>query len=140
MPGPRPTPSPGLLREVAARLERRRVIGTRVTVVGPRYLEVSVKARVRALDGVNRPALRARVASALDRFFHPLTGGPDGTGWPFGRDVFRSEVLQVIDETEGVDHVLSLELSAEGCPPTCGNLCLPATWLPAAGPHEIEVV
>jgi hypothetical protein len=140
MPGGRPTPSPGLLRTVAARLERRRVLGTRVMVIGPRYLEVSVKARVRALEGVSRPGLSARVRDALDRFFHPLAGGPDATGWPFGRDVFRSEVLQVIDETEGVDHVLSLELLAEGCPPTCGNLCLPATWLPAAGPHDIEVV
>ena len=140
MPGPRPTPSPGLLREVAARLERRRAIGTRVMVVGPRYLEVAVRARVRAFDGVGKARLRGEVAAAIDRFLQPLTGGPDGTGWPFGRDVFRSEVLQVIDETAGVDHVLSLELIPEGCAPSCGNLCLRPTWLVAAGQHEIEVV
>ena len=44
-----------------------------------------------------------------------------------------------IDQTEGVDHVLSLELIAEGCEPTCGNVCLLPTWLVDAGPHNIEV-
>lgn len=140
MPGATPLPSAGLLGEIQARLDARRVIGTRVMVTGPRYLEVAVSARVKAFPKAARARVREQVAAAIDAFFHPLTGGPDGTGWPFGRDVYRSEILQVIDETPGVDHVLSLELIAEGCPPQCGNLCLRPTWLVAAGRHEIEVV
>jgi len=140
MPGATPEPSAGLLGEIQARLDSRRVIGTRVMVVGPRYLEVAVRARVKAFPKAAKPRLRDQVSAAIDGFFHPITGGPGGTGWPFGRDVYRSEILQVIDETPGVDHVLSLELIAEGCPPQCGNLCLRPTWLVAAGRHEIEVV
>jgi hypothetical protein len=79
------------------------------------------------------------VRDALDRFFHPLAGGPEGTGWPFGRDVYRSEVLQVIDEVPGVANVLALELVGDPCDPTCGNLCLGPTGLVAAGPHEVDV-
>jgi predicted phage baseplate assembly protein len=140
LPAARPVPSAGVLQRVAARLERRRMIGTRVVVVGPRYLEVAVRARVKAFDGIDKRRLRQQVAAALDAFFHPLSGGPDRSGWPLGRDVYRAEVMQVIDETAGVDHVLNLELSAQGCAPTCGNVCLRPTWLVAAGAHEIEVV
>jgi predicted phage baseplate assembly protein len=139
MPGPRPTPSAGLLRVVAARLDQRRTIGTRILVVSPSYLEVSVKARVKAFESANKLRLRRQVSDAIDAFFHPLRGGPDGTGWPFGRDIFRSEVLKELDETAGVDHVLTLELIAEGCPPNCGNVCLRPNWLVASGQHEIEV-
>jgi hypothetical protein len=140
LPVDRPAPSPGLLRLVTDYLSRRRVIGTRVVVVGPRYLEIIARAKVVACSGVNKADLQQRVADSLNRFFHPLTGGPAGKGWPFGRDVFRSEVLQVIDETAGVDHALSLELIAGDGAPQCGNVCLAPMELVAAGAHQIEVV
>jgi hypothetical protein len=99
-----------------------------------------VRARIKAFDAADTTRLRRNIADALDAFFHPLRGGPDRTGWPLGRDVFRAEVMQVIDETAGVDHVLSLELHVEGRGATCGNVCLRPTWLVAAGAHEIEVL
>jgi predicted phage baseplate assembly protein len=139
LPAARPTPSTGLIAAVRAQLERRRMIGTRVVVTAPRYLEVSVRARLQGLAGTDKARLAQAVKTAIDAFLHPLTGGPARTGWPLGRDVYRAELMQVIDETAGVDHVLSLELLAEGCEPSCGNLCLRPTWLVAAGPHEIEV-
>jgi hypothetical protein len=61
-------------------------------------------------------------------------------GWPFGRDVYRSEILQVIDGVAGVDNVLSLELIGDGGAAECGNLCVGAIELVAAGQHRIEVV
>ena len=140
LPLERPTPVGGFVDRIAARLESRRILGTRVVVTGPRYLELSVTAQVKAFDGVDAKRLAAQVAQALDAFFNPVSGGPDGTGWPLGRDVYRSEVMQVIDETPGVDHVLSLDLVAQGCAPECGNVCLRPTWLVAAGAHRIEVV
>lgn len=140
MPGPRPSPGPGTRRAVAAYLRRRRVIGTRVEVVAPTYLEVAVRARVSALTGVDRANLRQQIVAALDEFFDPLRGGPGRGGWPFGRDVFRAEVMQVIDGVAGVDYVVTLALSAAGCEPECGNVCLAPTWLVAAGRHDIEVL
>jgi predicted phage baseplate assembly protein len=139
LPKDRPSPSAGLRRAVAGYLARRRVIGARVEVVGPAYREVIVRARAQSCAGANRAETRQRIVAALDRFFHPLTGGPDGSGWPFGRDVYRSEVLQTIDETAGVDHALSLELVVDG-QAHCGNVCLGALELVAAGRHQIEVL
>jgi phage-related baseplate assembly protein len=129
----KPTPSAGLLRYAGARLERRRIIGSRIVVTGPEYVEVSVHARVKAFPGAGRDIVRRKVLESLDRFFSPMS-------WPFGRDVYRSEVLQAIDGTEGVDYVASLELAANNCPPRCGNICMPATALVAAADHEIEVL
>jgi predicted phage baseplate assembly protein len=140
MPGPRPAPSRGLLSDVRSFLQPRRVIGTRVEVVGPRYLEVTVRASVKTLPAASKSAVQQDVVAALNGFFDPLKGGPAGTGWPFGRDVYRSEVMQVIDAVAGVDHLLTLDLIAEDCAPQCGNLCLRPTWLVAAGAHQIEVV
>jgi hypothetical protein len=139
MPGSRPTPSLGLKRAVAAYLNRRRLIGTRVEVVGPTYVEVTVRAVVRASAGVDKGALNRRIVDALNGFFDPLHGGPDHGGWPFGRDVYRSEVLQVIDETVGVDHILDLGLFTQNCEPRCGNVCLAPTWLVASGQHQIRI-
>jgi predicted phage baseplate assembly protein len=140
LPAGRPVPGAGLKRAVSRYINRRRVIGTRVEVVGPTYLEVAVRARVKALDGASRAGVRQKIVEALNGFFDPLRGGPEGKGWPFGRDVYRSEVLQVIDEVAGVDHVFTMDLIAEGCEPQCGNVCLGPTWLVAAGRHEIEVI
>jgi predicted phage baseplate assembly protein len=139
-PGKRPQPSAGLLRVLAARLNNRRIVGTRFIVLGPDYVTVTVQASVKQVAYADRSQVAANVKAALNAFFDPLTGGPDGAGWPFGRGVYRSEVLQVMDQTAGVDYVRSLDLVADTCAPRCGNLCLGPTMLVATGDHEIEVV
>lgn len=140
LPQGRPLPSPGLLRVVSSYLRRRRIVGTRVEVVAPKYLDLSAQAEVRALSGINKAALRTAVVAALNKFLDPLVGGPDGTGWPFGRDVYRSEIMRVIDEVPGVDYVASLALIGEDGQPQCGNVCLGPTWLVAAGRHQITIL
>jgi hypothetical protein len=110
-----------------------------VEVVGPKYLDLSVQAEVRAQAGSNKANLQAAIVAALNKFLDPLVGGPDRSGWPFGRDVYRSEVMRVIDEVTGVDYVASLTLTAKG-EPQCGNLCLGPTWLVAAGTHQITLL
>jgi hypothetical protein len=140
LPVPRPQPSPGLIRAVRAYLNPRRVIGTRIEITGPSYREVAVRATVTAVTTASKSLLAAKIVDALNFFFSPFTGGPDKEGWPFGRDVYRSEVLQVIGDVPGVVHVLSLELVADGCDPQCGNVCLSPSQLVAAGPHNIQAV
>lgn len=140
LPTDSPRPSGGLVRTVQAYLDRRTILGTRAVVTGPRYRRVTVQAEVRAHAGADRAAIPARTSRALDEFFHPLRGGSDESGWPIGRDVYRSEVLQVIDETPGVEHVVSLTLISDGSEPSCGNVCLAPCELVGTGTHQIEVV
>lgn len=140
LPLDRPSPSLALRKQVAAYLERRRILGTRIEVAGPNYKKVAVRAEVRACRGSDTTNLHALLKQRVDDLFHPLWGGPMDDGWPFGRDVYRSEVLHVLDKTPGVDHVLSLELIADGCEPQCGNVCLGPLGLVDAGEHEFQVL
>lgn len=140
LPPGRPLPTPGLLLAVSAYLRRRRIVGTRVEVVGPTYLDLRVQAEVWALAGTNKARLQSEIVAAINRFLDPLVGGPDGSGWPFGRDLYRSEIMRVMDEVPGVDYVASLELIGENGQPQCGNVCVGPTWLVAAGAHPITVL
>jgi hypothetical protein len=140
LPQGSPMPTPGLLAAVSAYLRPRRVIGTRVEVVAPTYLEVAVQATVQSMTGTNRTNLQQAIVTALNNFLDPLAGGPDGTGWPFGRDVYRSEIMKVIDAVAGVDYITLLALLADSGQPQCGNVCLGATWLVQAGTHKITVL
>ncbi len=126
---------------VARYLDRRRSLTAEVHVVGPRYTTVTVHARLHVEPGTDVRGLRERARAALDEFLHPLRGGPDGAGWPIGRDVYRAEVLALLDSLPGVAWVEGLGLRLENEPgPRCGNIPLCPDSLVAAGPHRIEVV
>jgi hypothetical protein len=140
MPVPKPEPSLGLLCAVRSYLNRHRIIGMRINVVGPSYKEVKIEAQVKACDGINKADLRLLINEHLNSFLDPIKGGPDQNGWPFGRDVYRTEILQLIDEVEGVDRVESLSLIANGNEPQCGNIPLCPTELVTPGTHNITVM
>lgn len=140
LPQGRPMPTPGLLQSVSAQLRARRVVGTRAEVVAPTYLEVTVQATVQAKQRADKVALQTAVINALNSFFDPITGGPDNTGWPFGRSVYRAEILRILSEVASVDYVTSLALIAGEGPAQCGNICLGQTWLVAPGTHQIQVL
>ena len=139
VPAGKPEPSPGLLGAVRRYLNRRRMVTTRLEVVGPHYLAVRVIADVRTHRYVDAARVSLQIVEAIDAFLDPLGGGPDGLGWPFGRDVFRSEILQLIDGVPGVDHVLDLVLIGGEGERRCGNVTLCPTWLVCSGEHRIRV-
>jgi hypothetical protein len=140
MPVAKPEPTKGLLEAVGRYLDRRRMVCTRIEVAGPRYLAVAVASEIRMRAGANAVNVREKVIAALDAFLDPRRGGPCGLGWPFGRDIYRSEILQLLDNVPGVDHVLTLTLRGDMGTARCGDLPLCATWLPTPAPHDIEVV
>ena len=139
LPSGRPYPTPGLLRAVRRYLEPRRSLCTRLVLTGPCYRVVHVHARVQACVGVDPDRVRRDVLQAIEVFLDPLVGGPAGRGWPFGRDVYRSEVMHLLDTIPGVEHVLDLELAADDDETGCGDVCVGATGLTASGDHPIEV-
>ena len=46
--------------------------------------------------------VRRAARYALYRYLSPLAGGPQGTGWPFGRPVHAFELSAVLAEVPGV--------------------------------------
>jgi hypothetical protein len=56
--------------------------------------------------------LRQDCVSALYAYFHPVTGGPDGEGWPFGRPIHVGEVYSVLQRLPGVEIIEDARLFA----------------------------
>jgi hypothetical protein len=110
LPADQPRPTPELLRAVAADLAGRRPVACRVSVIGPDYQTVAVKATLSVGAGQG-PTVRARAVQALQDFLHPLRGGAGKRGWPFGRSVYPGELLQALGAVDGVAHVTGLQLS-----------------------------
>jgi hypothetical protein len=109
----RPTPSLGLLRRVQAHLQERCPPTADLWVAGPEWIAVTVEATVVPTSFEEADAVRDRVSSALERFLHPLTGGPDGQGWAFGRKPHGSDLSALVEAVEGVDHVRALSVSLQ---------------------------
>ena len=89
-------------------LDERRTIGAEVLVQPPDYVGVTVVTRLRAK--ADPRALERGALAALYAYFHPVRGGPDGTGWPFGRSVVGGEVYAVLQRLAGVDFVEEVRL------------------------------
>ena len=138
LPRARPVPSARLLADVTAVLTRRKTLGTRLVVVGPRYIEVTATATLRPLRGADPARVAADALGRLRQFIDPLRGGPAGRGWPFGRDAHHTEILALLDAVPGVDAVTALTLTGpDGA--TCGRVCVGATGLAVSGAHHVEV-
>ncbi|MEU5425978.1 putative baseplate assembly protein [Streptomyces olivoreticuli] len=103
-------PPPGTLAMIASYLDERRPIGTRLVVEPPYYQGVTVVASVRAGRGAAVDRLREAALAALYGYFNPLTGGPAGEGWPFGRPIHSGEVFAVLQQVPGVDLVEDVRL------------------------------
>lgn len=103
-------PAEETLRQLAEYLDERRIIGTRLVVEPPRYHGITVVAQLRARPGTDTEALERKAIETLYRYFHPLSGGPDGDGWPFGRPVQVGDVYAVLQPLPGVELVDDVRL------------------------------
>jgi predicted phage baseplate assembly protein len=99
---------PELLAAVKERLDERRVVGAQLDVRAPRYIAVSVEVSVR-VAGRTEPYFRDNVRRATERalysYLNPYVGGPDGNGWPVGRDLHVSEIYARLQGVAGVEYV-----------------------------------
>ncbi|ROP28320.1 putative phage baseplate assembly protein [Couchioplanes caeruleus] len=84
-----------------------------IAVTGPVFVPVAVRAHLVA--PADRLAEVERAADdALTTLFDPIAGGPDGTGWPFGRRPVPADLLRTLSTIAGVDRVESVEITPRG--------------------------
>jgi predicted phage baseplate assembly protein len=103
-------PPAEMLAAVTEHIDERRTVGARVLVEPPFYQGVTVVAKLVARGRVSVESLRQAALGALNRYFDPLTGGPDETGWPFGRPVQAGEVYAVLQRLPGTELVDDVKL------------------------------
>jgi predicted phage baseplate assembly protein len=113
--------TPELAREVEAHLDQFRLLTTTLRIREPRYLGIQVVAEIVVSEYAAPDAVRASVIESLNAFIAPLAlAGPDVTtpgaaaegweGWPFGRDLFISEIYSLMQKVPGVKHVLDVSV------------------------------
>ena len=123
-------PSNEVLRYVKRYLDERKLVGTVLNVVRPRYKDLSLRVvLVRRTVGTS-DRLRKDIELKLRRFLHALVGGRDGKGWDFGRPVLKAELIHLVEEVPGVEGVDALEIRDEGRNVTVEHLRIDDDELP----------
>ena len=106
-------PSNEVLRYVKRYLDERKLVGTVLNVVRPRYKDVSLRVVLIRRSIGTSDRLRKDIELKLRRFLHSLVGGRDGKGWEFGRPVLKAELIHLVEEVPGVEGVDTLEIRDE---------------------------
>lgn len=102
---------PELQQEISAFLDERRLLTAQLAVREAGYKRIRVQTVVVPQPGADAHRLQAEVRQALDRFLNPLVGGVDGDGWPFGREVYLSDLYTCIQRVDGLLNVQSLQMA-----------------------------
>lgn len=110
----RPLPSQQLINQIKTYLSARTeaTVSKNISVIGPHYLRIDVTAKVQPQKPEEAKTVEQAISTNLTTFLHPLKGGPESEGWQFGRDVYISEIYEVIEGTSGVDHVENLRIQS----------------------------
>jgi predicted phage baseplate assembly protein len=110
-----PIPDQGTLREVSRYLSGQVApAGVEVVTAAPRYRRIRAEAAVVTRAGADAGETVVAVAAAIDSYLHPLTGGDDGEGWPFGGTLRYATVLLRLLGLAGVSAISHLNFVVDG--------------------------
>jgi predicted phage baseplate assembly protein len=106
--------SANLEKKVLSYLDQRRLLGVQVTCGQPEYVGVSVQTEVALEPEYNNTAAQQQILlelqSALYQFLNPINGGPERRGWPFGRPVYASDIVTLLQKISGVRYLGAVQL------------------------------
>jgi hypothetical protein len=107
IPEGRGTPKPDLtmLDAVCNFLDPRRLVTTEVYVRGPVYIPLYVSLGIDVVAGQNIATVRQAVQTAIRNYLSPLTGGPNGSGWPLSKTVDQTGLIVQALLVNGVSDV-----------------------------------
>ena len=101
--------SPALQEQVLQYLDERKLLGVQVQLQEPEYVGVAVQTEVILEPAYNNPLATAEILRnlriSLYKYLNPLTGGMEGKGWPFGRPVYTSDIIALMQQTPGVRYL-----------------------------------
>ena len=98
------TLSPAYRENILRYLEGRRMLGTKVSLLSPEYVGITIYAEI--LSQPHYVDARARIQAAVDAFFCQ--------GWEFGTPVRYSVLYGIIDTLDCVQGIESLTIDAQG--------------------------
>jgi predicted phage baseplate assembly protein len=142
------TPGDDLLAQVAAYLDPRRMVGSRVHLAPVQLRGVSVVCDVQAALGADPGRVEVDIERMLYTYLNPLVGGNPhgpGTGWEFGRSLNQGELFGVVHQVPGVEFVKILRVyetdlvtGRQDPKPLGSHLEIAAHELVASGTHIVK--
>ena len=96
--------------EVWEYLEERRLLGTQLEIMTPKYIPVIIEARIKGREGTDFEGVAADIAKMLYRYINPVYGGDEGKGWPFGHDISVPEIYAAIHVMGSFSYVEEVKL------------------------------
>lgn len=112
----------GLRHSLWRFLRERCLLTIRHHVVEPAFVPVQVAADIHIHEDAGATDALQAATAVLSAYFDPLTGGPAGDGWPFGRGIYSSEIYALLNGLDLVDYVEAVQLTG-----------------PDNAPHSVEV-
>jgi hypothetical protein len=103
-------PSDLLKDQVRKYLEKRKLVTTRLHVVEPDYRKVTLSASISLKENTLKAIVIENVKNLIIKYFSSLEGGKDNKGWPAGRNLYKSEIYQLLERIPGVDHVVEIKI------------------------------
>ena len=136
-----PYPSQGFRHAVCRHIDRHRLLGTDLHITGPRYVKVTVSLVIDVTESFPGKDIIAEATKTLNRYLHPVLGGHDHKGWPIGRNVYRSELYEELEQVEGIACITRLSLQGEpASQDSDGNLILPSSTATVySGKHTVSI-
>ncbi len=110
------TITPELLTQIQSYLDQRRLLGVEVLYEQPNYVGVSVQTEVALEQAYKYNTTTAseevikKINIALYRFLNPITGGIEGKGWEFGRPVYSSDIVKVLQTITEMRYLGTVQL------------------------------
>jgi hypothetical protein len=105
-----------------------------IRVYNPDYVNVYVSVEIVAESSDRAAMVEKEAKDRLLKLLHPIDGGPDGKGWPFGRGLWKSDLFRTLAGTPGLDRVKRLRLL-----PRSLDILLPSSLICANGEECVAV-
>jgi hypothetical protein len=77
---------------------------------------------VKPTPGYSKAVLREAIIDTLSARFHVLTGGPDGTGYPFVAALHHADLVAAVMSVPGVARVEGLDAMVDATTPEGANV------------------
>lgn len=107
-------PSDLLKDQIKKYLDKRKLVTTRLHVVAPDYRKVTLSACISLKADTLKDKVIEEANESISKYFDSLEGGKDSSGWPIGRNLYKSEIYQLLEGVPGVDHVIRISIDDSG--------------------------
>jgi len=94
-----------LVKNVETYFGPRKLIGTVINVKMAKYTDVTLRITFVCENYAKRETVKVLIRDAITTYLDSIVGGPEGKGWPYGRDLTVYELLNIAENVEGVKYV-----------------------------------